>query len=394
MTIPNAAAFHTISAHQPPAPADAARLAKRRGRGWCALALATSACWGCSEPARAAPGEPAGNGFSIVSPRVADAVQERSYVAELVAKQRVEIRSRIKGFIESVAIDEGERVEAGQLLFRVNVNELQQQDAIARAAIARAEADLQAASLERDNTRLLHEGNVVSDAELALANSKLLAAKAALGEARATRAAINLEYSRVLAPFPGVVNRIPLRAGSPVDDSAALTTLTDTSEVFAYFRVSEAEYLQYTSSGQSFPKRVWLRLADGNVFPSAGVVDAVESEFDPGTGSLALRARFPNEDGRLKHGGTGAVIVKTQLEAALMVPQKSTFEAQEQVYVYVVDPSNIVHTRRITPMFRMGDSFVVASGLDENDRFVLEGVQRLEDGMRVEALQASATSGS
>jgi membrane fusion protein (multidrug efflux system) len=323
---------------------------------------------------------------------VADAVHERVYVAELRAKRRVEVRSRIKGFIESVAVDEGQHVEQGQLLFTVNVTELRQQDQIARAAIARAEAELQAATLERDNTRLLFEGNVVSQAELALAESKRLAAKAALAEARATRASINLEYARITAPFAGVVNRIPRRAGSPVDDSLTLTTLTDASEIYAYFRVSEAEYLGYTSAGSSFPKQVSLRLADGSIHPSAGVVDAVESEFDPDTGSLALRARFSNEDGRLKHGGTGTVIVKTELKSALMVPQKSTFEVQEQLYVYVVDPSSTARARRITPMFRLDDSFVIASGLDASDQFVLEGVQQLEDGMRVTKLPAKTTA--
>lgn len=342
----------------------------------------------------ATPGDASPDGFSIVSPRVADAVQERFYVAELRAKRRVDIRSRIKGFIESVAVDEGQPVERGQLLFTVNVTELQQQDQIARAAIERADADFQAATLERDNTRLLFEGQVVSRAELALADAKRLAAKANLAQARAARAAINLEYARIAAPFAGVVNRLPLRAGSPVDDTKTLTTLTDSSEVYAYFRVSETEYLGYTSSGQSFPKRVWLRLADGSIHPTPGVVDAVESEFHRDTGSLAFRARFPNEGGRLKHGSTGTVLVKTELKSALMVPQKSTFEVQEQLYVYVVDPSSTARARRITPRFRLDDSFVVASGLDATDRFVLEGVQKLEDGMQVQAMPPSAASGT
>lgn len=381
-------------------PAATSALTPRKARSGGASALALAACiasgmsGGCAEPARATPDDASRDGFSIATPRVADAVQERFYVAELRARRRVEVRSRIKGFIESVAVDEGQSVEAGQLLFTVNVTELQQQDQIARAAIERAEADLQAATLERDNTRLLFEGKVVSKAELALADSRRAAAKAALAQARATRAAINLEYASIAAPFAGVVNRIPLRTGSPVDDTKTLTTLTDASEVYAYFRVSEAEYLGYTSTGQSFPERVWLRLADGSIHPSPGQVDAVESEFDRDTGSIAFRARFPNESGRLKHGSSGTVLVRTELKSALMVPQKSTFEVQEQLYVYVVEPSGTARARRITPRFRLDDSFVVASGLDAKDRFVLEGVQKLEDGMRVQALSPGAASGT
>lgn len=366
--------------------------ARRGAEALAGLLFALAAGSGCAERAQATAPETPRDGFSVASPRVADAVHEQLYVAELRAKRRVEIRSRIKGFIESVAVDEGQRVDAGQLLFTVNVNELRQQDQIARAAIARAEADLQAATLEHDNTRLLFEGKVVSAAELALADAKRVAAQAALAEARATRDAINLEYARIAAPFAGVVNRIPLRAGSPVDDEKVLTTLTDASEVYAYFRVSEAEYLGYTAAGESFPEQVWLRLADGSVHPEPGVVDAVASEFDRDTGSLALRARFPNAEGRLRHGGTGTVLVKKAIPSALLVPQRSTFEVQEQLYVYVLDPSNTARARRITPRFRIDDSFVIASGLDPKDRFVLEGVQKLEDGMRIEALAADSTS--
>jgi RND family efflux transporter MFP subunit len=389
-----------IPEHLPFAPLSSTAPLRREPRRCGFGALAFAACvasgssWGCAEQANAAPSGRSREAFPIVSPRVADALQERFYVAELRAKRRVEVRSRLAGFIESVEIDEGQRVEGGQLLFTVNVNDLLQQDQIARASVERAVADLQAAQLERDNTRLLFDGNVVSHAELALVDSRLLAAKAALGQARATRAAINLEYARIAAPFAGVVNRIPLRAGSPIDASKTLTTLTDTSEVFAYFRVSEAEYLQFTASDGSFPKRVWLRLADGSVHPSPGAVDAVENEFDRDTGSLAFRARFPNESGRLKHGSTGTVLVKTELKSALMVPQKSTFEVQEQLYVYVVDTSNTARARRIIPRLRLDDSFVVASGLDAKERFVLEGVQKLEDGMRVDALPVSPAPGT
>lgn len=396
MKIPTRLTLARSSTHTPPEVTTAPRAGRRRGLGALAIAgfVASWVGWGCSEPARATPGAPPQEGFAIGSPLLSDAVHERSFVAELRAKRRVDIRSRIKGFIESVAVDEGQQVQAGQLLFTVNVTELQQQDQIARAAIEYAQAELQAARLERDNTRLLLEGNVVSEAELALASAKLLASKAALARARAERAAINLEYARISAPFAGVVNRIPLRAGSPVDDSKTLTTLTDTSEIYAYFRVSEADYLEYTSKGASFPKQVSLRLADGSVHASTGVVDAVESEFDRDTGSLAVRARFLNEDGRLKHGSTGTVIVETELKSALLVPQKSTFEVQEQLYVYVVDSANTVRARRITPRFRLEDTFVIASGLDLKERFVLEGVQKVEDGMRVEVLSDGAATGT
>ncbi len=358
------------------------------------LAVVATLSAACSRHAQATPESTSHEAFSIVSPTVADAVYERAYVADVRAKQRVEVRSRIKGFIESVAVDEGQAVDKGQLLFTVNVTELKQQDLIARAAARRAEAELQTAELERDGTRMLLERNVVSEAELALAESKVSSLQALLEEARATRAAINLEYARVLAPFDGVVNRIPFRVGSAVDDQHPLTTITDTSEVYAYFRVSESEYLEYTSASSSVPKQVWLRLADGSVYSSPGLIDAMESEFDRDTGSIAFRARFPNEDGRLKHGSSGTVIVKTDLRNALLVPQKSTFEIQEQLYVYVVDEGNTARARRIRPKLRLNDAFVVASGLEATDHFVSEGAHKLRDGMTVQALPVDEAHGS
>lgn len=371
----------------------------RLGRGCRRLLSAASiiggvASGGCSTDAQATPASPAEAPFTVVSPTVADALHERSYVAEIRAKQRVEIRPRIKGFIESVVVDEGQAVEAGQLLFTIDVTNLKQEDQIARAAIGRAAAELQSAELERRGTQLLFDKQVVSETELALAKAKVQSAKALLEEARATRASINLEYARITAPFDGRINRIHFREGSAVDDSKRLTTLTDTSEVYAYFRLSETEYLEHTAFGGSLPSQVWLKLADGSVYPDPGVVDAVASEFNRDTGSIALRARFPNQSGRLKHGSTGTVIVKTELESALLVPQRSTFEVQEQLYVYVVDDSSTARARRIVPRLRLDDSFVVASGLDSTDRFVREGVQKLADGMRIEATAPAPMPGT
>lgn len=369
---------------------------KKNSTRWRALrwvaALAACAAAGCSRQAQANSGSGSLEAFPILSPVVTDAVHERRYVAEVRAKQRAEVRSRIKGFIESVAVDEGQTVAAGQLLFSIDANELKQQARIARATVRRTEAELKAARLECDGTRLLSEKNVVSPAELALAESKVESLEAALEEARATLASINLEYAEIRAPFAGVVNRIPRRAGSPIDDSQPLTTITDTREVYAYFRVAEAEYLELTALADA-EREVWLELADGTRHPSAGVIDAIESEFDQDTGNIAFRARFANEAGRLKHGSTATLIVETGLDDALLVPQKSTFEVQEQLYVYVVDDQHTARARRIVPKLRLDDAFVVASGLTASDQIVSEGVQKLRDGMRVKALPASATQG-
>lgn len=385
---PAATPFHPSRARAPSARCPRLRLPASVGL----VLLALSAAAGCSRQAQATSDADPRDAFPIVLPSVRDAVHARPYVAEIRAARRVEIRSRIAGYLENVAVDEGQQVEAGQLLFAVNATELRQQERIAHAAASSAAAELERARLEREGTRLLFDKDVVSQAELALADAEVQELEAKLEQARAIegRAKIQLGYARVRAPFAGVVNRIPLKLGSAVGEGEPLTTLTDASEIYAYFRVSESEYLEHTALTAAAPEQVWLELADGSTYPSAGVVDAVESEFDSETGTIAFRARFPNAEGRLKHGSTGRVILKTDLRQALLVPQKATFEVQDQLFVYVVGEDGTARARRIVPKLRLDGKFVVDSGLEPTDRIVLEGVQRVREGLRVKALAGDA----
>lgn len=356
-----------------------------------ALAGLVLALLSCAQQHRAE--EPAV--FPIASPVRSAASFEREYVGEVQAIQRAELRSRIKGRIEAVLVDEGQTVEAGQRLFSIGAKGLQQELRRARAATASAAAELKAAQLERANTKMLFEKSVVSAAEMALLESKVQSLAAKLEEARADegQAAINLTYAEVRAPFAGVVNRFPRKVGSLVDEGELLTTLTNTSEVFVYFRVSEREYLEYTSAKSGGNgKEVSFKLANGDTLPARGVMDAVESEFDRNTGTIAFRARFPNEGQLLKHGSSGKVVVRTEVEDAVTIPQKSTFEVQDHVYVYVVDPDGKARARRITPRLRLKDSFVVESGITPAERFIAEGIQKVKDGDAVAVRPASPSA--
>lgn len=330
--------------------------------------------------------------FSVASPKLADTSIEREYVGEVQAVRYAEVRSRLKGLIESVAVDEGQPVKAGQQLFSIAASELQQELLKARAATKSAEAELKSMRLEQDNTKMLFEKKVVSSAEMALADSKVDALQARVEESKANgnQMAISLTYAKVRAPFDGVVNRIPRKVGSVVSEDDLLTTVSDTSEVFVYFRVSEREYLEYAAgSSESRAKDVSLKLADGSAHPGRGVIDAVENEVSRDTGNLAFRARFPNPGGLLKHGSSGKVAIRTNLSGALLVPQKSTFEVQGRLFVYSLDANNTTRAREIVAKHRVGDSFVVASGLTSQDRFILEGVQKVKEGMRVDVVPPS-----
>lgn len=352
------------------------------------LSLALPALGGC-ERSEAAPAGPARLAFPVATPTVTDTSYEREYAGEVQALRYAEVRSRLKGVVESVAVDEGEAVKAGQLLFSIAARELQQELLKARAATRSAEADLKLLRLERDSTKMLFEKKVVSEAELALAESKVdaLVARVEASKASESQLQIGLGYAKVRAPFDGRINRLPRKAGSVVSEDDLLTTVTDTSEVLVYFRVSEREYLEYAAGiAEKRGGEVSFKLVDGSLHPAAGVIDAVESEVNRETGNLAIRARFPNPRGALKHGSSGKVSIRTELPGALLVPQKSTFEVQGRLFVYVVDDSGTTRAQELVPKLRVGDSFVVGSGIRAEDPFVVEGVQKVKEGMRIDTL--------
>jgi RND family efflux transporter MFP subunit len=333
--------------------------------------------------------------FAVTTPELRDAVIEREYVAEIRAVRHAEVRARFKGILEAALVDEGQAVKAHQTLFSVNARALRQELLVAKAALLGAEAELRTAQLELQNTRLLHERNVVSPAEVDLADSKVqtLQARALEAKANAERAAVELGHAEIKAPFDGVVNRVTRRAGSAIAEDELLTTITDTSEVFAYFRISEREYLEdQAAQPGDRPRTVGLRLADGRVFPSPGVLDATTNEFERETGTLAYRARFPNPTGTLKHGSSGKIVMTTDLPNALLVPQRATFDVQGSLYVYVVGRDSVARARKIGVTTRLGDAFVVADGLARGERFVLEGVQKIKDGKRIELLTPTAAA--
>lgn len=236
---------------------------------------------------------------------------------------------------------------------------------------------------------LLVAKNIIAKTELALATSKVKDAEARVADARAGEAAarLSLSYTLVRAPFDGIIDRIPLKMGSVVEEGTLLTTVSDLHEVYAYFNVGESEYLQYVKARQKHPERhsdsVRLTLADGSVYPQMGHIETTESEFNPNTGSLAFRARFANPQRVLKHGASGRIQLTTTLPTSLLLPQKSVFEIQDKNYVYVVDKAGVVHMRNFAPQTRTGDFYVVKQGLQAGDRVVYEGVAGLKDGQKI-----------
>ncbi|MCC2546466.1 efflux RND transporter periplasmic adaptor subunit [Hymenobacter sp. BT175] len=320
-----------------------------------------------------------------------DTVLTREYVADIQAVRNVEVRARVKGYLEKIYVDEGQLVKQGQPLFRISDAEYRTRLARLHAATTNAKAQARVVSLELDRVRMLTGKNIISSTELDVTLAKLRAAEASVAEARSAEAnaALMLSYTLVRAPFDGVVNREPMKVGSLVDDGTLLTTVSDARSVFAYFNVSEAEYLEFMKTREQdsarSTNRVRLVLADGSRYAPPGKIETVESQFQASTGAIAFRARFANPKGMLKHGATGKVSLANTVAEALLVPQKAVFEQQDKNYVFVVDEQGTVHQKNFVPRSRLAAFYVVKSGLQPGERIVCEGIQDLRDGASITA---------
>lgn len=321
------------------------------------------------------------------------------YVADIQAIKNVEIRNMILGFLENIYVDEGKRVAKGQILFKINDLQYRAEVAAATATLQTAVAEAKTAEIEVERVKTLVEKRVVSNVELEMAKAKLVAAQAKIEEARSVqqKANLKLSYTNITAPFEGVVDRIPLKMGSLLQEGTLLTTISDVSQVYAYFKISEKEYLQYMKRHRAdsvFAGRdnIQLVLADGSMYEYKGRIETIEGEFESNTGSIAIRARFPNPNRLLKHGSTGKVAITNQLSNALLVPHKSVFEIQDKNYVYVIDKNNQVKLRSFVPKKRIKDFYIVESGLQAGDVIVYEGIQKIKEGVTIKPLPISQDS--
>ncbi|MCK7557958.1 efflux RND transporter periplasmic adaptor subunit [Chitinophaga sedimenti] len=283
------------------------------------------------------------------------------------------MRAQEKGFLDQIYVDEGQYVKAGQILFRIMPK-------LYEAELQKAQAEVSAAEIELQNTKALVDKNVVSKNEQAMAQAKLEQAKA-----EASLAKLHLSFTEIRAPFDGTIDRIPKKLGSLIDEGELLTSLSDNSQMFAYFNVSEPEYLDYQTNAKSRgDAKVNLLLANNQPLPYKGAVETIESEFDSETGNIAFRARFPNPDKLLKHGETGKVRMTMPLKNAMIIPQKATYEIQDKVYVFVIDKDGKARSRNIVITGELPDLYVVQSGLQDGDKILLEGVQKVKDDEKIE----------
>jgi RND family efflux transporter MFP subunit len=322
--------------------------------------------------------------FIVIHPIQGDSSYIQEYVADIQSIQNVELRARAKGFVERIYVDEGNTVVKGQLLFTLNSSEYLQEIAKAKAQLATAEAELRQIDVDLKNTKHLSDRNIISVTELELAQAKEDAILSKIQEAKASISLANiyLGFTEIRAPFSGVVNRIPNKVGSLVDEGTLLTTISNNNEMFAYFNVSETDYLNHITQNHN-NKKVNLKLANGEAFLHTGVIETIDGEIDQSTGNLSFRAKFPNPDKLLKHGSSGKVLVSNLLTNAILIPQQSTFEVQENLYVYILEEDNTVKQRQIKTEMRLGNMYVIKEGLSVSDKVLFEGVQIVKEGDKI-----------
>jgi membrane fusion protein (multidrug efflux system) len=297
----------------------------------------------------------------------------QQYVCQIHSQRHIRVRALDTGYLEAIKVKEGQQVKEGDLLFTV-IPILYQKKADAE------QAEAHVAEMELKFAKDLARKNAISQNEVLLIEAKWQRA-----QAKAELAKAELNFATVKAPFDGIIDRLQHQQGALVEEGEVLTTLSDNSLMWVYFNVPEARYLEYmTNLKENKDLKIELVLANGNKFDHIGKIGAIEADFNNETGNIPFRADFSNPNRLLRHGQTGTVLISRVQNDAIVIPQRATFEVLAKRYVYVVDEQNVAHQREIDIQNELEDVFVIKSGLDVNDKIVLEGIRQVRDGDKVE----------
>ena len=287
------------------------------------------------------------------------------------------------------------QVRKGQPLFQINSRPFREELNNAKANLAASKANLATAEINVSKLTPLVQNNVISDVQLRTAKTAYDAAAANVAQAQATvsNAQINLGYALIKAPVDGYIGRIPHKTGSFVSTSTVepLTVLSEIKEVYAYFSLSENDFLLFKSqfAGNTIEEKikkmppVELVLSDGSIYKQKGKVQMVTGQFDNNTGAISFRASFPNTDRLLRSGNTGKIRIPKVLTNALVVPQEATFEIQDKVFVFALSDSNKVTSKPIVISGKTPTYYFVESGVQAGEKIVFSGVGNLKDGMAI-----------
>lgn len=313
------------------------------------------------------------NTYQVSKPLVKDMKLNDEYVCQIRAIQHIELRSLEKGYLQKKYIDEGQFVRKGQMLFQIKPN-------IYKADVDKSQAEVDLAKIELQNNNALVAKDIISKTESAMS-----AAKLAKSEAELEMSEAHLGFTEVRAPFNGLVGKFgDIRTGSLLDEGDLLTTLSDNHKMWVYFNVPEARYLNYMKNKRkNISQAVQLKMANQEVYPEAGKIETIESDFSNTSGNIAFRAGFNNPHLLLRHGETGNILWPKVIKNAIIIPQKSTFEVLDKKFILVVDKKGVLHEREIEVAEEAPHIFILKSGISPNEMYLIEGQNKLSRGDKI-----------
>ena len=305
--------------------------------------------------------------FTVVQPAQKDTILYKEYVAQIKAHKHIELRAIEQGYLSEISVDEGSLVKKGALMFT-------SLPSIYQAELNKSASEARVAEIEYSNALNLFKENIISENELALFEAEFEKAKAEVSLAQT-----HLNFTKIKAPFEGIMDRLLVREGSLLDEGEILTSLSDNSLMWVYFNVPEAEYLNYIQNLDSQEKEVELKLPNGSTFEEHGHIQTILGEFDNTTGTIGFRAAFNNPKGILRHGETGNIRIAIPFQNALLIPQKATFQILDKTYVFVVSNSGQVIQREIVTAGELPDLFLVKDGLSIDETILVDGIRMVRN---------------
>jgi len=317
--------------------------------------------------------------FPVATLTAQDVELQSSYPAVLKGQQDIDIKARVEGYIDAVLVDEGAIVKKGQPLFKINSPSSVQM-------IQNAKANYNTAELDVERMRPLAQKGIISEVKLSTYENTLASAKATLDQAKAT-----LNWATVTSPVDGVVGTLAYRQGSLVTNTTVLTTVSNTSNVVAYFSVNEKDLLELLKEfkGNTQAEKiknmpaVRMILSDGTQYEETGRIETISGVVDATSGSVSFRALFPNKHGLLRSGSSANVIIPSEQKGAIVIPQKATFAQQDKILVYKFQGDSVIQKVVSVKTTPDGQGYVVTEGLSLGDKIVTDGIANLTNGQKI-----------
>jgi membrane fusion protein (multidrug efflux system) len=371
------------------------------------LSVISMALWSCKKEMPKQNDGP--KPFEVVNAEVKNLTGYSTYPATIQGIVNNDVRAKIQGYITQVLVDEGQFVSKGQPLFKLETNVLSETEDAAKSGIAAAlanisaaQAAVNAAQVEVDKLKPLVQKNIISTVQLQTAQANVAKAQAQLMQTKAAHqqsvasyksAKANVDYSIIRAPISGVIGKLPLKVGSLVgpSDPTALTTISNTSSVYAYFSMNEKEYLNFLekAKGATVPEKIKnlpmvdLELANGSIYGDKGRIETVSGQIDPSTGTIQFRAGFANAQKLLSNGNSGVIRFPIHYDGAVVIPESATYEQQGIVYAYKVGADNNVKNEIIQVKDRVNNMVIVTSGIVKGDKIVATGIGSLKPDTQI-----------